>query len=296
MVKMRFKSVLLLAGVLLGACTNNDEAFIDKPQEIPVTFNISTLNVDTQPMSRATSSGTALGDVVNKICYYIYNSSNSNLLKYGSSTYDVNEPNENFGVITESLTPGTYSILFYALGKGDGSCTFVNTSKFDYESYFSHKDKEVFYYTGTITVESSDTNFDVELPRKSGLLQINITDDVPNTISKVEYTFSDNYRWLPHSTGSYNDSYTYQATITERKLDLFEYYFSFPVALPSKDVKVKISVYDTSNSLLGEKSVTAPIYENRRTIISGELFSTISDKNFSITINDIWDDDVEVPL
>lgn len=296
MVKIRFKSVFLLAGVVFGACTNNDEAFIDKPQEISVTFNVSTLNVDTQPMSRAASSGAALGEVVNKICYYIYNSSNSNLLKYGSSTYDANMPDENFGVITESLTPGTYSILFYALGKGDGSCTFVNTSKFDYESYFSHKDKEVFYFTGTIAVESSSTNFDVELLRKSGLLRINITDDVPSTISRVEYTFSDNYRWFPQNTGSYNESYTYQATITGGKLDTFDYYFSFPEALPSKDVKVKILVYDTSNNLLGEKSVTTPIYENRRTIVSGELFSTISDKNLSVTINDIWGDDVEVPL
>ena len=115
-------------------------------------------------------------------------------------------------------------------------------------------------------------------------------------MGKVEYTFSDNYRWFPKNTGSYNDSYTYQATITEGKLEVFDYYFSFPNALPSKDVKVKISVYDTSNNLLGEKSATAPIYENKRTIVSGELFSTISDKNISVTINDVWGEDVDVEL
>lgn len=295
MIKSKWMPVLFLACVLFGAC--NESVITDISEDpVTVTFNVSTLNVDTQPMSRAATSGAELSEVVNKICYYIYKSSNSQLIKYGSSTYDANDPDENFGVITESLTPGTYTTLFYALGKGNGSCSFVNTSKFDYESYFSHKDMEVFYYTGTITVESSSTSFNVELPRKSGLLRINITDDVLSNVSKVEYTFSDNYRWFPKNTGSYNDSYTYQATITEGKLEVFDYYFSFPNALPSKDVKVKISVYDTSNNLLGEKSVTAPIYENKRTIVSGELFSTISDKNISVTINDVWGEDVDVEL
>ena len=123
--------VLFLACVLFGAC--NESVITDISEDpVTVTFNVSTLNVDTQPMSRAATSGAELSEVVNKICYYIYNSSNSQLIKYGSSTYDTNDPDENFGVITESLTPGTYTTLFYALGKGNGSCSFVNTSKFDY--------------------------------------------------------------------------------------------------------------------------------------------------------------------
>ena len=296
MIKSKWMPVLFLAFVLLfGAC--NESVISEMPEDpVTVTFNVSTLNVDTQPMSRAATSGAELSEVVKKIRYYIYNSSNSQLIKYGSSTYDANDPDENFGVITESLTPGTYSIMFYAEGKGNGYCDFCNTEPFNYESYFKYKDMEVFYYAGTITVESTSTSFDVELPRKSGLLRINITDAVLSTVSKVEFSFSDSYRWYPKSDGSYNDSYTYQATITEGKLDVFDYYFSFPDALPSKDVKVKISVYDTSNNLLGEKSVTAPIYENKRTIVSGELFSTISDKNISVTINDVWGEDVDVEL
>lgn len=296
MIKSKWMPVLFLAFVLLfGAC--NESVISEMPEDpVTVTFNVSTLNVDTQPMSRAATSGAELSEVVKKIRYYIYNSSNSQLIKYGSSTYDVNDPDENFGVITESLTPGTYSIMFYVEGKGNGYCDFCNTEPFNYESYFRYKDMEVFYYAGTITVESTSTSFDVELPRKSGLLRINITDAVLSTVSKVEFSFSDSYRWYPKSDGSYNDSYTYQATITEGKLDVFDYYFSFPDALPSKDVKVKISVYDTSNNLLGEKSVTAPIYENKRTIVSGELFSTISDKNISVTINDVWGEDVDVEL
>lgn len=287
--------VIILVSMLFGACTNNDEA-LEKSLEIPVTFKVSTLNVDTQPMSRATNSGAELYEVISKIGYYVYNISTFKLIKSGSSIYDSENPDKNFGIITESLTPGSYSILFYALGKGNGSCSFVNASTFNYDSYFTHKDKEAFYYTGEITVESSSKTFDVELSRKSGLLRINITDDVLSTVSKVEYSFSDSYRWYPKNSGSYNDTYTYQATITDGKLDVFDYYFSFPEVLPSQNVTVKILVYDTDNKLLGERSVTVPIYINKRTIISGELFSTISDKNISITINDIWDDDVEVKL
>ena len=63
MIKSKLMPALCLACVLLfGAC--NESVISEMPEDpVTVTFNVSTLNVDTQPMSRAASSGTELGEV-----------------------------------------------------------------------------------------------------------------------------------------------------------------------------------------------------------------------------------------
>lgn len=288
--------VILLAMIFFVSCSN-DEIPGDEAKEVPVTFNISTLNVDTQPMSRGTNSGAEISDVVNKISYYIFDS-NDKFIKSGTSffTPGVDEIPPGFGTIETSLMPGSYNVLFYALGKGSGSCSLVNTDRFNYESYFSYFDKEVFYYNGSLTITATSKNHTISLSRKSGLLRINITDQVLPTVSKVVYSFNDSYRWYPKSSGTYRKEYTYDGTITDNNMEIFDYYFSFPEALSSSSVVVKISIYDTNNTLMGEKNITAPIYGNRRTTISGDLFTTLGNQNMEITIDDVWGEDVNIPI
>ena len=48
--------------------------------------------------------------------------------------------------------------------------------------------------------------------------------------------------------------------------------------------------------VLFEKQLTVPIYDNRRSIISGNLFSTIGNKDLTITVNDLWGEDNNINL
>ena len=155
---------------------------------------------------------------------------------------------------------------------------------------------EVFHHESEINISTTTNSHDITLNRKSALLKIDITDEIIPEVSKVTYSFTDSYRWFPKNTSTYRDTYTYEAVIKNNKLDPFEYYFSFPGALVSSSTDVSIMIYDTNNSLIGEKKVTAPILENQRTTISGELFSTLGNKDFNISINDIWDGDNNIEL
>lgn len=289
-----FISVILIL-LFNGSCTQETTEVIKT--EVPVLFKVSTINVDTQPMSRSTTSGTQIEDIVNKIVYFIFDESNKQI-KYGVSSFTpgTDPVPEGFGTIETSLMPGKYNILFYALGKGSGSCSFVNSDLFNSESYFAHNNKEVFYFTGQMTITTSSNNHSINLSRKSALLKINITDQVLPTVSKVVYSFSDSYRWYPKNSGMYKKEYSFNGNITDNMVDIFEYYFSFPEALSSNSVDVKISIYDTNNFLIGEKVIPTPIYENRRTTISGDLFSTLGNQNINITIDDIWGEDINVPI
>ncbi|MGL4227785.1 MAG: hypothetical protein ACRCR3_03945 [Tannerellaceae bacterium] len=286
----------LLVLLLHVSCTQEETSEVGQT-EIPVCFKVSTINVDTQPMSRSTTSGAQIGDVVNKIVYFIFDESNKQI-KYGISSFTpgTDPVPEGFGTIETNLMPGKYNVLFYALGKGSGSCSFVNSDLFNSESYFAHNNKEVFYFTGQMTITTSSNNHSINLSRKSALLKINITDQVLPTVSKVVFSFSDSYRWYPKNSGMYKKEYSFNGNIKDNMVDIFEYYFSFPEALISNPVDVKVSIYDSNNLLIGEKIIPTPIYENRRTTISGDLFSTLGNQNIDITIDDIWGEDVSVPI
>ena len=60
--------------------------------------------------------------------------------------------------------------------------------------------------------------------------------------------------------------------------------------------KITFTIYDTSNKVLVEHDVNIMIYPNKRTIISGDLFSILNEKSLTISVDDIWESDVNVNL
>lgn len=65
---------------------------------------------------------------------------------------------------------------------------------------------------------------------------------------------------------------------------------------PREKSYIEISLIDADNNELGTTNVTYSIYQNRRTIIHGNLTDVIKQKPFVITITDDWGTDVDVPL
>ena len=72
--KLFFVPALLLVLMHMVSCSDQDTPE-DQEKEIPVTFKVSTLNVDVQPMTKSAISGAPLDEVVNAIGYYIYSTS-----------------------------------------------------------------------------------------------------------------------------------------------------------------------------------------------------------------------------
>ena len=292
MIKSKLMPVLFLACVLLfGAC--NESVISEMPEDpVTVTFNVSTLNVDTQPMSRAANSGANLEDVVTTIGYHIFNSSG---VLYKSEevsfTPGVDPVPDGFGQIKEIMVPDTYKLYFYAYGKGNGTASWNVGDKFTSGFGIFYKDKEIFFYHASVEVTASSNVVEIPLVRKSALLVIDILDEVPETVSKVEYKFNDSKSYLfYYDRRDGTNQLLYEATITdENKISRFEYY----VAFPEETKPITINVYDQSDVLISTKTLTVPMEANHKTIISGNLFSSLGEKDLTILLDDIWGDDIE---
>lgn len=291
MIKSKWMPALLLACVLFGAC--NESVISDISEDpVTVTFNVSTLNVDTQPMSRAANSGANLEDVVTTIGYHIFNSSG---VLYKSEevsfTPGVDPVPDGFGQIKEIMVPDTYKLYFYAYGKGNGTASWNVGDKFTSGFGIFYKDKEIFFYHASVEVTASSNVVEIPLVRKSALLVIDILDEVPETVSKVEYKFNDSKSYLfYYDRRDGTNQLLYEATITdENKISRFEYY----VAFPEETKPITINVYDQSDVLISTKTLTVPMEANHKTIISGNLFSSLGEKDLTILLDDIWGDDIE---
>lgn len=308
MYKFRFISVLILASVLFGACSSDDstETQTTEPAEVPVTFTITTLSVEDQPMNTrastraaSTTSGSNIEDVINEIHYFIYNA--EVLKKDGTIQFDPTSetPPADFGSFKVNLSPGTYSIYVFAGGKGSGTLNFQSMSPIHINMNTYYNDRELFYYTGEFTVGNKASQHDISLNRQCAALRINIAESVPESVGKVEFKIQDYPDWhfRVNSFHSSSTNYTYQATFTDGKMDQFDYYFmAFPNAITSDTRNISFLIYDKNGNLQSEKMMSITISKNHRTVISGNLFSVVNADELIISVNDIWDDDISVVI
>lgn len=305
----KFKSlpVMILACFMFGGCSNDESSSEPQADEVPVTFRVSTLSVENQPMDNGTMTRAAsttsekpIGEVVNTIHYYIYNG--YNLSKSGVIEFDPENENapEDFGTFKVNLKPGTNTAYFFAGGMGDGTFLFQSMEQNSQAMNLIYQNKELFYYTGDFIVENKAKEFDVTVNRVCGAIRINITDEIPENVAKVEYKFKDYEEWR-FSRTSYNipsyQNITKEASIKNNKLEQFDYYLmALPTTVESENRNLSFLIYDEDDNLISERTVEITIQKNKRTVISGNLFSALTGQGFTITVNDLWDDDILVPL
>lgn len=284
---------------LMAACgeTENPTA-----EPVEVTFNVNGLGVTVDemdpPVFGETRSPQPLSDAVSSISYYIFDASTSKLVKSGRSSFipGMEPVPDDFGTVKIKIMPGKYQIIFTALGKGDGEMSINGISDgFNSDSHFSMVNREVFYLKQGLEVNTNSSNFNFHLPRISGLLRLHVTDEATPDIKRVVISIGIYERWH-FMFPSLNELQRYrilnfEGVLADGKMELFEYHITRP-----QDVPVSIKIYGANDVLLGEKKRTAPIYENRKTIVSGELFSLIGAKDFSVTVSDEWDADYVMPL
>ena len=106
----------------------------------------------------------------------------------------------------------------------------------------------------------------------------------------VPYFHRNNY-------SSSKTNHTFQAGVTENKLDQFDYYFmSFPTVISTENRNIIFLIYDKTGNLLFDKNIEVTLVKNHRTVISGNLFSSLTADGLTITVNDTWDDDINVKI
>ncbi len=133
------------------------------------------------------------------------------------------------------------------------------------------------------------------MTRLTGRLVLDITDQVPESVKRVTVNFYYHSRYrLTYGVGKtyyYAVPHLSDLTIIDNKVRLFEFN-SFPINVTN----FIISIYGDNDTLLDERTISVSTYENRKTIIRGELFNNIDSKDFIITVSDDWGEDNVINL
>ena len=304
-----FKTKILLGFVslaFLAACSNNEESESQNSELVKVTFNVKSLDVDVEPMggnanarkAPMTRAASSPGDALHTIHYA--------LMKVGSYQVITGEQTkasagDDFGIIQLTVAPGDYNMFFVATGANparDASISFNWGDSYTNETGFTMTNQELFTHHERSIIDNTNTFFDVEVERLVGKLVVNLTDDeLQGNVEKVKVSYEYLPRYLFSSDASQTDKWGHKSSINseiEFKDGQFKEYTRF--LTPQNGIVVTFTTYDINENEIASTSVTCNIYKNRRTIISGNLFDVLNNRNFTITVADEWGNDVNVPL
>lgn len=152
--------------------------------------------------------------------------------------------------------------------------------------------------TKEVVIEQETDNVDINLTRLNGALVVRLKDEIPNDIGKIEVSLNYYPKWSVYGEQAYyegNDglptTFSDYLTISNSTVQEYVYY-----VLPQTGRTITFTLYDKAGAKLGATSVSVGFYKNRRTIVEGNLLDIISQKPFTITVTDDWDEDLVIPL
>jgi hypothetical protein len=291
---MKVLKFIPLALLLLVSC-NKEDVLNQEEQNYPITFNVSSLDVDYQPFLRAapeisTRAGTSepIYEKFQTLEYFGYRERVQTFK--GTQAYNASEPND-FGNVKAQAPAGTYYLGFFGVSNGVGDYRINISSVLGENDYIETNGREIWYKEiKESEITASDNNIDIEMTRKTGRITLNITDQVPANVKRVgiEIYYRSRYRISDGTTPTYTNTTNYTANIPINNNQLGTFEFN---CFPNTNAIVNMYIYDSSNIELDKRELTLNVYENRKTIITGELFNNVSGKGFSITVSDDWGED-----
>ena len=271
--KISAGSILLAAAVLFSACNNNAET----PKAlVTVTVNDFTITQEDLPSAQHAPQRSSVAPAsytnVGAMTLAFYDAA-------GTETYKVTQLKAStlsgFGTFSAELPIGNYTMvaLGYYVGTGD---EFTLTSPTE-AAFTSEKPRETFCTTLAVTVtNTTPLNLNVTLSRISSMLTITSTDVRPVSATKVRTTFSKGGKSFNPSTGlALTDNGFSQVNNPSTAVGAAVNVSSCPfLASDEESMTVTIEVLDDDDNVLSTKTVSnVPFKRNRKTILSGAIFS-----------------------
>ncbi|MCR5132229.1 MAG: FimB/Mfa2 family fimbrial subunit [Prevotella sp.] len=278
--------VLLIA---FSACekpiVDSDPSAAEEDELVDVSFKIT--HFDQVPFEDAyteTRAGSNVGEACTRINLAVFSD--------GSKVKTINQlsTEENFGTMTVSLQPGTYTIVIIA-HSGEGNATITSPEEI---KFANNKVTDTFSYVETINVEDSQ-NREVVLQRVVAKFQLCTTDNVPEGVSELTFKYTGGSSTLNGQTGygCVNSRQTETRVVTSEmkgKPGVFDIY-SFPHA-ETDELKITITATDAEgNQLLEKVFENVPIKKNQITRYTGEFFGDsqpAESGNFKLSVENEW--------
>lgn len=155
----------------------------------------------------------------------------------------------------------------------------------------------------TLVVSSASISQSVRLERFIGAIEVNLTDPIRIDASKITLTLvNEAYAFrlndmTPISVSINPTSVTKTFTLISTDKGAINKKFLIHAAnTNTAALNLTIRAYDANNMLIAEKGINnISTYINKRTILSGPLFSSNSTNvSFTYTVNPTWDTDVPI--
>jgi hypothetical protein len=212
-------------------------------------------------------------------------------------TFSIDSAASNFGVVSDKLPAGTYTVGIAAGQSGFKSLTSVETPNADGYRYFYNFNYpqwgDTFFSKFKITV-NGDIDQNVTLSRIVGQLQINIEDAIPANVKTIVVIVNKDYFYYYYNTGKldYSDLATLTTVVPDSAKGTVNFKASNIICNTITPFSVTITAYDANHKSVGAGVTVTNVTceKNRRTILSGKLFNGLASNTFSIGIND-WDPD-----
>ena len=203
-----------------------------------------------------------------------------------------------FGVISDELPAGTYTIEMFATTTGYAITKDMVTNSSNIANEGKEFWKDSFATKFTLTIANTDVSTNVNLHRVVGQITLKILDAIPNNVNKITVSVSsdaDSYYFetdgiigpIGSNYLSYSKARQLITTIPSSAKGKTDFQISVIVLDTSKKHTVTVTSYDVKGIVLTQTVISqVGVQRNTNTILSGKLFGT--DVIFDVGLNHEW--------
>ena len=263
-----------LSGLILTACNARVHQIDLEPQTAQVTVHLSNFSIsqDDYPSTRAMQDVSDYTGVKSLVLAFFKPDGTQvqklTQLRSDSTTYTT------FGDFSCTLPLGTYTVIALGCGYKDGDVlSLTSPTQAAYESDFG---RETFSASGTIELTQS-FELELELDRISSNLRIISTDGRPQNITKIRTIYSARSKSFNPTTGLATDNNGFSITITPTTaVDATINVLSYPFLIQDEQtMTITLQTLDAQGTVISTHTIPdVPFKRNRRTILTGPLFSS----------------------
>ena len=210
----------------------------------------------------------------------------------GETTTEIHQSSTDagFGTASVSLNKLKTYTLYAIAHRGSAAATLAD----GVISFPDDKVTQAFWYTTTFS-PSTTTTLNCELSRIVGMFRIETTDAVPEECKKFRFVFADSYtRWNVNGTPANPVDRTSEIAVTSTNPDgtvALSLYVIPENLTGTTNVDVTVTALDADDQTIEQKTFTAPIRANHKTIYRGAFFTT-SALSMAFSVGDWITDDV----
>jgi|GEM_PF-5948439 len=279
-------SFICAFALLFSACSKEEPVTPKVEERYSVTLNVSTLSHDMVLISglkaagdiNGATAGKKLSDVIDYLSYGVYDENGVRIYQRS-----IHKGGQDFGKIKQVFSKGKYKVV--VLGRweqGSELPWFYNDDSRIYSHSFSDA---IFFNQFDLVVSDQNIEQNVQLKRKVGKLEVELTDKIPLNIEEIQYSVNGVSDWFVPKTNRGDNNlifqkstyFDYEGSPIYWEREAFSFYF-FLDKDQETEVSVKLVALDRNREVVVEKLIeNVPVNINRKTKVRGRLFDTTSD-------------------